>query len=121
MTTAVLDPQAADRLAKLCGMFGSAHVGERGAAAAKADALVRSLGLTWFDVITTRFPQKDKVKAPVIWRRKARFCEQHSEYLNERERAFITSILRYHGELSEKQRAWLSAIHQRLRDTFDDD
>jgi hypothetical protein len=39
-----------DRLAKLCGMFGSAHAGERAAAAAKADQLVRNLGLTWFDV-----------------------------------------------------------------------
>ena len=46
-----LDPTLAERLAKLCGMFGSDHAGERAAAAAKADALLRSHGLTWFDVL----------------------------------------------------------------------
>lgn len=43
--------ETAERLAKLCGMFGSAHAGERAAAAAKAHDLIRSLRLTWFDVI----------------------------------------------------------------------
>ena len=45
MTTRTpLDP---DRLRKLCGMFGSHHVGERANAARTADALVRQHGLTW--------------------------------------------------------------------------
>ena len=48
---ALLDPTAAERLAKLCGMFGSHHVGERATAAALADKLVREQGLTWGDVI----------------------------------------------------------------------
>jgi hypothetical protein len=51
MSAAVLTPEAADRLAKLCGMFGSNHDGERAAAALKADQLVRQNGLTWHDVI----------------------------------------------------------------------
>jgi hypothetical protein len=41
----------AQRLAKLCGMFGSDHAGERATAALKADRLVRDQGLTWPDVI----------------------------------------------------------------------
>jgi hypothetical protein len=49
--SALLDQAAATRLAKLCGMLGSAHDGERAAAGLKADQLVRELGLTWRDVI----------------------------------------------------------------------
>ena len=51
MTAALLDPQAAVRLAKLCGMLGSIHPGERANAALQAHKLVQSLGLTWRDVI----------------------------------------------------------------------
>jgi len=46
-----LEPHDADRLIKLLGVCGSSHPGERAAAALKADTLVRSLGLTWRDVI----------------------------------------------------------------------
>lgn len=49
--TALLDPRAADLPAKLCGLFGSDHAGERASAAVKADALLRAHGLTWFDVL----------------------------------------------------------------------
>ena len=49
--TALLDPQAADRLAKLLGMLGSYHDGEALTAARKADQCIRQLGLTWGDVI----------------------------------------------------------------------
>ena len=46
-----MTPADRTRLAKLCGLFSSAHAGERASAAAKADALVRSLGLRWPDVL----------------------------------------------------------------------
>ena len=42
-----LDSDSAEMLAKLCGMFGSDHVGERAAAAAKANQFLHDLGLTW--------------------------------------------------------------------------
>ena len=48
---AMLDPDLAERLAKLCGMFGSHHAGERAVAAAKADALIREHDLTWGEVL----------------------------------------------------------------------
>ena len=41
---AILDPNAAERLAKLCGLFGSEHDGERASAAAMADKL---LAIAW--------------------------------------------------------------------------
>ena len=49
--TSTIDQSVIDRLTKLLGMLGSAHDGERAVAAAKADELVRSRGLTWSDVV----------------------------------------------------------------------
>jgi hypothetical protein len=46
-----LDAPAADRLAKILGLLGSDHSGERDAAAQAAHKLVRGLGLSWADVI----------------------------------------------------------------------
>jgi hypothetical protein len=46
-----LDTATADKLARICGMFGSEHLAERATAAAMADRLVKERGLSWFDVI----------------------------------------------------------------------
>jgi hypothetical protein len=46
-----LDPAKADRLAKILGLLGSDHDGERAAAGLKADQLLRESGLTWREVI----------------------------------------------------------------------
>jgi len=46
-----LDTRTAERLAKICGMLGSNHEGERASAASLADKFVRDLGLTWRDII----------------------------------------------------------------------
>lgn len=40
-----------DKLARLCGMLGSEHPGERAAAALKASAELRRLGLTWREAL----------------------------------------------------------------------
>jgi hypothetical protein len=47
-----LDATTADKLAKVCGLFGSDHDGERATAAAKANEIVRERGLSWSDLIT---------------------------------------------------------------------
>ena len=54
--TALLDPNTAGKLARICGMFGSDHAGERAAAAEMADRLLKERGLTWFDIISPRWP-----------------------------------------------------------------
>ena len=41
-----------ERLAKICGLFGSDHAGERAGAAAAADRLVRQAGLRWPDILS---------------------------------------------------------------------
>jgi hypothetical protein len=120
VSAALLDPQAGDRLAKLCGMFGSVHDGERATAAAKAGALVRSLGLTWRDVIAVPAPGIAPRQAPRSWpvsrdwQRMAEFCRLRCWRLSERERRFIDSISRRQGELTEKQQSWLVDIYARL-------
>jgi hypothetical protein len=105
------DPAAADRLAKLCGMFGSTHAGERANAAAAADKLVRSAGLTWSEVIA--LPASPTGNA-ADWRRMLRFCADRIGWLNEREADFIVNIAAMRRELSPKQAQWLRAIFARL-------
>lgn len=107
MTTRTpLDP---DRLRKLCGMFGSHHVGERANAARTADALVRQHGLTWGEVI--RVP----ALAPDDWRAAARFCAEHQQQLSPREIYFIIGLARWRGQPTCKQLKWLNHIVTRLR------
>jgi hypothetical protein len=117
---AQLDPGAADRLRKLCGMLGSEHDGERAAAAAKADALLRAAGLTWADVITapSLIPEHPvRIRAwrasDSDWQRMAQFCHARRWSLSQREREFVESVLNWRA-LSEKQKDWLTAIYARL-------
>jgi hypothetical protein len=50
-TSITLPSSVATTLAKLCGMVGSDHAGERAAAALKADQLARAPSPTWRDII----------------------------------------------------------------------
>ena len=95
-----LDPHAADKLAKLCGMFGSDHDGERATAAAKADQLIRSRGLRWSDVISP---------APTSTLDKIRFALSHIDMLSKWEFGFLLGI-RGKQTISEKQSTVLDQI-----------
>jgi hypothetical protein len=103
----------ATRLAKLCGMFGSDHDGERAAAAAKADQLVRERGLRWHDVIVIPSRGGDATN----WQRMAAFCREHLPKLNAKEVEFVRVMLDRHGEPSEKQAKWLTDIFVRVGGT----
>lgn len=46
------------RLAKILGMLGSAHAGERDAAFLAAERILKEAGLTWYDVFD--IPPKDR-------------------------------------------------------------
>ena len=113
----LLDPRARDRLAKLCGMFGSAHIGERAAAAAMANRLVREeLKLTWRDVIAAA-----QLEAPTFGgevREKINLVRAHPEVLTEWEQKFINSIdrtWRFTLHLSPKQFALLDKLVTKVR------
>lgn len=99
-----LDPHVADRLAKLCGLFGSDHDGERATAAAKADQLIRSHGLRWADVIAP---------VPTETTDRIRFALGHIDVLSRWEHGFLLGI-RHKPTLSEKQLAILDDIMAKI-------
>ena len=101
----LLNPQAAEHLARLLGMTGSDHDGEVFNAARLADRFVRQLGLTWFDVIFISPP----------WQHMAKVCRKHSHLLTAHEADFINTISRQRRMPTDKQLAWLEAIHDRIR------
>lgn len=103
--TALLDPRVADKLARICGMFGSAHDGERAAAALKADKLIRTNGLTWGDVILTPAPLASSATVDD----KIVFALRNIGALSQWERGFVYSIADKH-KLSPKQLAVLDQI-----------
>jgi hypothetical protein len=107
--TVPLDPRAADKLARICGLFGSEHDGERASAAAKADKLVRAQGLTWFDVIS---PNPNA--APVSLREQIRFALAHVDLLSRWEHGFLLGI-RKRRNLSDRQAAVLAEIVAKVR------
>jgi hypothetical protein len=113
----LLGTEAADRLSKLCGMLGSAHDGERAAAARLADEFVKKLGLRWNDVIN---PAVESVPLPPPkcgWRGHLAVCAMRSAFLNTRERDFVLSLSESikRREPTERQQQWLADIYGRLR------
>ena len=86
-------------------MLGSAHEGERSNAARLADEFVRKLGLRWADVIYM----------PPEWQAMAKICREHSHLLTAHEADFINTISRQRRMPTDKQLAWLEAIHDRIR------
>jgi hypothetical protein len=109
------DGRTQDRLIKLLGMLGSGHAGERAAAAAKADSLLRSLGLRWCDVISIPLAP-NMPPGRNAWTRLASYCLERAEHLNEKERLFCETMSKWSGEPSAKQQDWLVNIYNRLAD-----
>jgi hypothetical protein len=113
-----LDAPAADRLAKILGLLGSDHSGERDAAAQAADKLVRGLGLSWADVIRappavprehcSRFDAAADERS-AIW-----FAFHHRYSLTPRDRQFVEGLTQWRRPLSAKQSKWLDDICGKL-------
>ncbi|MGI8853619.1 MAG: hypothetical protein ACR2GC_10100 [Methyloceanibacter sp.] len=108
MSTEVLDPRVADRLAKLCGLFSSDHDAERASAAAKADQLIRSYGLTWGQLIAPSWSPTSTIEGQIG------FALANLPALSMWERGFVYSVCGKH-ELSEKQQAVLDRIERKCR------
>jgi hypothetical protein len=108
--TAALDRE---RLAKLCGMFGSDHDGEVVNAARAAHDLVRRCGGTWPDVFGRSLPAP---ALPGRWRYPRggadaiRLCLGFSEYLTPWEEGFLRTVAPYANRLSPKQELVLDKI-----------
>jgi hypothetical protein len=117
----LLDRAAIDHLAKLLGMLGSAHAGERAAAGRKADEFIKRRGLTWSDVIrpivvTVSPGERDgNFHHAMSWREMREFCLQHRYRLTPKELRFLMNIGSWCGPLTERQQVWLNGIYARLR------
>ncbi len=109
----VLAPADRDRLAKICGLFGSDHAGERAAAALKAATLLRERNVSWPDLLLPRIG-RSAYAPPNAWRADIDFCQRQTLSLTDWERSFVVSIAG-RARLSEKQQAILTAIAAKLR------
>ena len=113
------------RLEKLLLMLSSESDGEVVNAARAIGRTLETSGFDWHDLATSlRMPAtaKPRTRKPprededdLSWRVMVGFCIEHEHWLHGRECEFVTSLLHWHGELTEKQSAWLTAIYQRLR------
>jgi hypothetical protein len=108
----------APQLGKLVLMLSSNHDGEIVATARAIDRVLRSHRLDWHD-----FAQAICLPAPAArpcddadWRDLLAFCASRMNRLNSREREFLRSIAQWRGQnLTERQRNWLEAIADKLR------
>ena len=118
-----LDPANAERLARLLGMLGSAHDGEIANAGRMADKLVRSLGLTWHDLIHCGTPQRRQVatRSTGAWREPQDLGEailvarRYARQLTVWENEFVRGLAGFR-RLSGKQAARLQEIIDKIRD-----
>jgi hypothetical protein len=94
--TVALAPNQLNRLRKLCGMLGSAHAGERAAAALKASELLAANKLSWGELL-----QVPAVVAPVAADRGPRTWR------------VVAGLLERGRAPSPKQSAWLAKICRR--------
>jgi hypothetical protein len=104
-----------ERLAKLCGMFGSEHPGERANAAAAADKLIRSAGMRWPDIILPALPAPPGTRPVNGVADAIRFVLEHREALSEWELGFAESIRRARYRLSKKQIEILERLVEKAR------
>jgi hypothetical protein len=111
-----LAPADLGKLAKVCGMFSSSHMGERAAAAAKADAIVRGAGLTWPDVLASNL-MSAAADSHTSWRRDltpAVILATYGAALNEWEKRFLAGLVK-RPNWSPKQREVFADILGRFQ------
>jgi len=116
MSRAQLEPATAARLAKILGLLGSDHDGERAAAGLKADQLLRESGLTWRDIIAPPIvPDPPRIRSwragENDWQRMARFCHARQGKLSLRDRDFVRTMLYWRGSPTAKQQSWLIDLY----------
>jgi hypothetical protein len=120
--------RAAERLTKLLLMLSSDRDGEVVAAVRAIDRTLKDAGADWHDFAArllvsakarsshraTR-ARRTETNTDGNWHEMREFCLRHSVLLRSRELEFVTGLGGWRGDLTEKQLAWLSAIHEGLR------
>ncbi len=114
---------AADRgrLARILGMLGSSHAGERDAAALAADRMVRGKGLDWSDVLGsdgptagTFRPSNPSPNPSGSHLADLMACNQRLELLTTWERQFIANLAQ-RRTVSGRQREILAEVAAKVR------
>jgi hypothetical protein len=117
-----LDP-IATRLKKLLLMLSSDREGEVVNAARLIGTTLRDAGSDWHDLAAGLLTPAGRKPLPPPpphddaddWRTMRARCLAHSYLLAPREREFLLDLERWRGQLTERQLAWLTAIHARVQ------
>jgi hypothetical protein len=113
--------EIAPKLEKLVLMLSSGRPGEVVAAAAAIERALQSAGTDWHDLAAELTKpaalshNKNRASYRSGWRPLHAYCRAHLDALSNRERDFVTPLDSWRGNITEKQRARLDAIHDRLR------
>ena len=113
--TALVDLQ---RLARVCGLFGSDHDGEALAAARQAEKIRKKLGVTWDELLVPSPRPRAADLAPeelTDWRWACHFCLERSWWLTRWELDFVATVARYQKPPSAKQLIILHRLVARCR------
>jgi hypothetical protein len=114
----VRDERLFDRLAKLCGLLGSPHEGERAAAALKATELLGAMKMSWADLVgaasgkappePTSFTTRRPPRPENTWQPRAPAPAEHV--------ALCLDLLELHrGELSDFELSFLLNLTARFK------
>jgi hypothetical protein len=111
--------QIAERLRKLVLLLSSNQHGEVIGAARAIDRALRSAGCDWHDLVKQidRAPTNTSSAADQSrnWHPMREYCLRRARLLRPREHQFVAGLGNWHGDLTEKQMNWLTAIHSRLQ------
>jgi hypothetical protein len=114
-----LPPPTVAKLAKVCGLLGSDHDGERANAAAQATRLLKEAGLTWEEFVRRPCPTPQPPRQPYQQqahdhRARARRALMRAHLLNPWQKDFLSNIAVRHEPLTPKQAGVLRKIEERL-------
>ena len=113
----------AAKLEKLVLMLSSDQPGEVVAAAAAIKRTLRTADADFHDLArgligTATSSSSSTSSSPTRedrdWRPLHAYCKCHLDELSSREQDFMSTLDRWKGNITERQRAWLEAIHDRL-------
>jgi hypothetical protein len=128
MTTAARLAAIRPRLEKLVLMLSSPEPGEVFNAAKAIERTLQTAGADWHDLARelaahqplpspTSEPRAPPHRPAGDWQAMHEFCRSRPDQLSKRECEFMDTLEHWHGTLTDKQQAWLVAIHARLRRT----
>ena len=89
-----LAPANLTKLAKICAMFSSTYDGERAAAAALADRIVRGSGITWEQLLQPLPPKPETSRRREVGLTPGEILAQHGGDLTGWAKGFLVSLMR---------------------------